>query len=111
MADKKAQMAIVDDPSVREIYANKVIGTTFDGGALSITLGVGRFVPKTTDEIPKQGALPAVHVTSRLSLSPSAAVELANALKTMLDRLGKASAERQKDQKQHPAAEPAKAGR
>ena len=99
MTDKKPQMAVVDDPSVKEVYANKVIGTTFDGGALSITLGVGRFVPKTTDEAPKQGALPVVHVTARLSLSPTAAVELASALKLMLDRLGKVSAERQKNQK------------
>ena len=110
MADKKPQMAVVDDPSVKETYANKVIGTTFDGGALSITLGVGRFVPKMTDETAKQGAVPAVHVTARLSLSPGAAVELANALKMMLDRLGKASADRQKSEKLS-ANEPAKPGR
>ena len=110
MADKKPQMTVVDDPSVKETYANKVIGTSFDGGALSITLGVGRFVPKMTDETAKQGTLPAVHVTARLSLSPAAAVELASALKMMLDRLGKVSADRQKTAKLSPD-EPAKAGR
>lgn len=110
MTNQKPQMAVVDDPSVREVYTNKVIGTTFDGGALSITLGVGRFVPKMTDDAPTQGTLPAVHVTARLSLSPSAAVELANALTTMLERLGKASAERQKTQKLH-ADESRKASR
>ncbi len=109
MTDQKPQMAVVDDPSVKEVYINKVIGTTFDGGAFSITLGVGRFVPKLTDDAPKQGTLPAVHVTARLSFSPSAAIELANALKVMLERLGKVSAERQKSQK--PADEPRKAGR
>jgi hypothetical protein len=57
MTDKKPQMAIVDDPPAKEIYANTLIGTTFDGGALSVTLGVGRFVPKKTDEAPKQDTL------------------------------------------------------
>ena len=77
------------------------IGSYFsvNGGALSVTLGVGRFVPKKTDEAPKQDTLPTVHVTARLSLSPTAAVQLANALKGVLDRLSKAGAERQKDQK------------
>ena len=106
MTDKKPQMAIVDDPSAKEIYANTLIGTTFDGGAISVTLGVGRFVPKKTDEAPKQDTLPTVHVTARLSLSPTAAVQLANALKGVLERLSKAGAERQKDTAQTPTAFP-----
>lgn len=109
MVDKKPPMTVVDDTSVKEVYANKVIGTTFDGGAVSITLGVGRFVPKMTDETPNQGALPTIHVSGRLSLSPGAAVELANALKLMLDKLGKV-AERPKTPKLL-ADEPAKVGR
>ena len=99
MTDKKPPMAIVDDSSVKEVYANTVIGATFDGGALTITLGVSRFVPKKVNEAPTQGPLPTVYVTARLSLSPAAATNLANALKGMLDQISKAVAERLKDQK------------
>src|SRR3990170_1943632 len=99
MVEKKSQLAIVDDPSAREIYANALIGATFDGGALTITLGVSRIVPNKINEAPTQGTPPTVHVTVRLSLSPAAATNLANALKGMLEQISKAGAERLKDQK------------
>ena len=98
MAEKKSQISIVDDPSVREIYANTVVGATFDGGALTITLGVSRVVPSKVNEPPPQGTFPAVQVTARLSLSPAAATNLASALKGMLDQVSKVGTGRPKDQ-------------
>ena len=108
MADKKPQIAVVDDPSAKEIYANTLVGATFDGGALTITLGVSRIVPNKINEAPTQGTLPTVHVTARLSLSPAAATNLANALKGMLDQIRKAGAELLKEQKPPATMPPSK---
>jgi hypothetical protein len=95
MADKKSQTTIVDDQSAKEIYANNLVGTSFDGTTLTVTLGVGRFLPEKTDTPPKQNPVPTVHVAARLTLTPTAALQLANALKAVLDKLGKLSSERQ----------------
>ena len=95
MVDKKPQTAIVDDQSAKEIYANSVVGTSFDGGALTITLGVGRFLPEQAEPLPTQNPVPTVHVTARLTLSPPAAVQLANALRAVIDKIGKVNSERQ----------------
>jgi hypothetical protein len=45
MASERKASKIVDDPSVRDFYANKLISAFFDGGAVIVTLGVTRFVP------------------------------------------------------------------
>ena len=87
MADKPQKFPIVDNASVAECYANKLIAAAFDGGAVVITLGATRFVPKDSAETPKEGKLHPVHVTARLAVSPSGAVELANALNSMLKML------------------------
>jgi hypothetical protein len=84
MADAPQKPNIIDNPSVGELYANKLIGTSFDGGAVSITLGTTRFMP---GESPKKGKPATVYVTARLALSPGGAVELANALGAMLKTL------------------------
>ena len=81
------QFEIVDNASVAESYANKLIGASFDGGAVVITLGVTRFVPEHSTGTPKQGTPPPVHVAARLALSPSGAVELANALHAFIEDL------------------------
>jgi hypothetical protein len=93
--NKMPQIVIVDDPAVREVYANKVIGTMFDGGALSITMGVGRFVPNKSDEPIKKGSDPVIHVTARITLSPGGAIELSNALNLALKTLSQSGASRQ----------------
>jgi len=99
MAERKTP-AIIDDLSVKEIYANKLVGTTFDGGTLSITMGVARIFPATGGELESE-ASPQIHVTARLALSPAAAVELANNLGKMLNKLKEITAIRQADQKSH----------
>src|SRR5690348_9704223 len=100
MAEKPKGLRIIDDPAVKELYANKFIGSMFDGGALSITLGIMRFVPQRTEGGPPKGAEPEVHVSARLALSPSGAVELINNLGKMLATL-QAAASRPTDQKPH----------
>jgi hypothetical protein len=80
-------LRIIDNPYIGELYANKLIATSFDGGAVVITLGATRFVPEQSAKAPKEGTLPPVHVTARLALSPAGAMELANALNSMLKTL------------------------
>jgi hypothetical protein len=87
MADAQKNFNIIDNPAISELYANKLIGTSFDGGAVSITLGATRFVPQKGGESPKKDQPASVHVTARLALSPGGAVELANALGAMLKTL------------------------
>ena len=81
------KLQIIDNPSVGELYANTLVATSFDGGAVVITLGATRFVPEQSSMTPKEGTLPPVHVTARLAISPAGAVELANALNAMLKTL------------------------
>ena len=78
---------IIDNPSVAETYANKLVAASFDGGAVVITLGTMRFVPQQGAETPKDNSPPPVHVTSRLAISPAGAVELTKALNSMLKTL------------------------
>jgi hypothetical protein len=42
MADQQ-KPRIADDARVLEIYGNKVVSTSFDGGAVVITIGTGVF--------------------------------------------------------------------
>jgi len=86
MASETKKLKIVDDPSVRETYANKLISASFDGGAVIVTLGASRFVPESTEGA-KEDNPPPIHVTTRVALSPGGAVELANALGNMLKTL------------------------
>ena len=87
MAKQPPKFKIIDNPSGAESYANKLIAASFDGGAVVITLGATRFVPEDSAETPKEGKLPPVYVTARLAISPAGAVELANALSSMLKML------------------------
>ena len=87
MADETQKVKVIDNPSVGELYANKLVAASFDGGAVVITLGATRFLPQQSTKAPKEGSLPPVHVTARLAISPAGAVELANALNAMLKTL------------------------
>jgi hypothetical protein len=89
MADIHQKLRIEDDPYVLEVYGNKLVSTSFDGGAVVITIGAARILPERIDEVPQQGRQPIVHVTARLALSPSAAVELRNALNDILSAMTK----------------------
>jgi hypothetical protein len=83
---------IRDNAAIGECYANKFVGSFFDGGGVSLTFGTLRLLPERTDERPREGQLPAVYVTHRLTLSPTAAVELMNGLNTVLSALQRAQA-------------------
>ena len=100
MADTQQKPRVEDDPRVLEVYGNKLVSTSFDGGAVVITIGTARFLPERIDDVPQQGHQPVIHVTARLALSPAAAVELGNALnnilRAMATRAGPAGAAPQK---------------
>jgi hypothetical protein len=83
MGQRKQRLRVEDDVRIAETYANRVICTTFDGGSICVTLGTIRFVPEHTDE-PAAESQPRVHITSRLTLSPSAAVDLVKSLNDVL---------------------------
>ena len=80
------KLEVIDNPSVAELYANKLVAASFDGSAVIITLGATRFITEKGAKA-KEGSLPPVHVTARLAISPAGAVELANALNAMLKTL------------------------
>jgi orotidine-5'-phosphate decarboxylase len=86
-------MRLIDAPSVNEIYANKLINTAFDGATVSLTLGTTRLLTERVDQAPDQGQTPTVHVTARVALSPSAAIELVNALTQLLNALKQRAAQ------------------
>jgi hypothetical protein len=81
MTTKQPNLRIIDDPTISETYANKLVSTSFDGHALVVTLGAMRFPIQKTHDAPKE---PIVHVSTRVALSPAAAVDLINALSQML---------------------------
>jgi hypothetical protein len=89
MPERKQRLRVVDDGRVGETYANRLISTSFDGGAICITLGVVRLVPEHTG-VPAADGEPHVHVTVRLTLSPGTAVDL---IKSLNDVLGAARGE------------------
>ncbi|ODS02834.1 hypothetical protein AUC71_13115 [Methyloceanibacter marginalis] len=88
---------IVDDPSVKEIYVNKLVSAAFDGACVSITLGVARVRPPGSNEANEASAN--VHVTVRLALSPATAVDLTKNLGKMLNTLKDMAIKRLGEQK------------
>jgi hypothetical protein len=94
MAEQKQKFRIQDNSTVVETYANKFIGSSFDGGAVMLTFGTTRFSPEKTDEGSKEGPNAVVHVTTRLALSPSCAVELMKGLNAILTAITQAQAQR-----------------
>jgi hypothetical protein len=90
MPDNPHKPRVVDNPDVNEIYVNKTIGCSFDGGAISVLLGCSRVVPERLDTMPEQDQPPPVYVTGRLALSPAAAVELINSLNGILAAISNA---------------------
>jgi hypothetical protein len=101
MAEKRPALRIKDDPTVTEVYANKIVSLTFDGHAVMITFGCGRIVPEPPEEEPSKNEGTAVCVNCRIALSPPAAMELIKSISNMVVALQKAQAQAQK-----PAADP-----
>jgi hypothetical protein len=101
---QQPQFRIQDNPSIVETYANKFLGSVFDGGAVSLTFGTIRVVlEKTGGGQPAQGQETVIQVTHRLTLSPTAAVELMKGLNTTMTTL-KANAQRKMQPGDQPAA-------
>jgi hypothetical protein len=69
MADIREQpkFRIQDNPSIVETYANKFLGSVFDGGAVSLTFGTIRVVVEKQVEGSQQETV--IQVTHRLTLS------------------------------------------
>jgi hypothetical protein len=56
---QQPQFRIQDNPSIVETYANKFLGSVFDGGAVSLTFGMIRVVvEKAGGGQPAQGQKP-----------------------------------------------------
>jgi hypothetical protein len=91
MAFEQQKPRIVDDTSVGEVYVNRTIGVGYDGATVGLMLGCSRVLPERMDTAPLGNEPPPVHVVARLALSPSAAVELANALNGILADVAKRS--------------------
>ncbi len=87
MADKQ-RFRIVEIPGVPEQYANQFVSGGFDGSAIAITLGTARMIPDKMGDMPKEGTIPSVYVTTRLMLSVPAALEMIKQLKGMMDQIG-----------------------
>jgi hypothetical protein len=98
---QQPKFSIQDNPSIIETYANKFLGSVFDGGAVNLTFGSLRVPLEKTDERPIHGQQPLIQVTHRLTLSPTAALELLNNLNTTLAALRQAQAQRLAQQPGH----------
>jgi hypothetical protein len=103
MADIREQpkFRIQDNPSIIEIYANKFLGSVFDGGAVGLTFGAIRVPFEKTDEGPIESQQHVIQVTHRLTLSPTAAIELLNSLNATLTALRRSKAQRVAEQPGH----------
>ena len=91
MAEKQ-RYKIVELPNVPEQYANQFVSGGFDGSAISINLGTARLVPERMGDLPKDGAVPVVYVTTKLMMSVPAAMEMVKQLSGMMDQIGIKSA-------------------
>jgi hypothetical protein len=98
MAETK-QAQIIDDPSVKEVYVNKLVAAAFDGACVSITLGAARVRAPGDEDATEVSAR--VHVTTRLALSPAAAVDLTKNLGKMLNTLKEMATKKLGEQKPH----------
>lgn len=84
MTNSDPKFRVVDNPSVITTYADKLVGSTFDGSAITLTLGVIGMLPRNTGDVPAQGDKPHVNVNGRLAISPALAIEIVNTLNQML---------------------------
>jgi len=92
---QQSKFRIQDDPSVIETYANKFLGSGFDGGAVTLTFGSLRVPLEKADE-GSQGQQPVIQITHRLALSPTAAIELITGLNATLTAIRQAHAQSQR---------------
>jgi hypothetical protein len=93
---QQSKFRIQDDPSVIETYANKFVGSFFDGGAVTLIFGSLRASLEKADEGPTQEQQPVIQITHRLTLSPTAAVELIKGLNATVTAIREAHAQAQR---------------
>jgi hypothetical protein len=91
---------VQDNASIVETYANKFLGSYFDGGGVCLTFGTLRVPLEKAGEGPIQRQQAVIQVTHRLTLSPTAALELMNGLNSVLTAV-KAQAQRAMQQPGH----------
>lgn len=83
---------VVDDPAIRETYADKVLNISLSGGALVVTMGVFQALPDCLGNTPPVQPPPIFRVSARLALSQSAGMELVQALSDALNTAALAQA-------------------
>ena len=83
------KLRVIDDSTIRELFANKVINTFIDGGAVNVTFEVTRMVPDRIENVPVPAhpPVPSLHVCARLTITPGAAIELVNSSNGILQLL------------------------
>jgi hypothetical protein len=79
----KGKSRVIDSPDNTEIYANMIVGTSFDGSAIIVSLGTTRITPGRFGE--PITAPPDVYVTGRIALSLKAALELSKSIQQLLE--------------------------
>lgn len=82
--NKNLKPKVIENCDATERYANKLVGTSFDGGAIIITLGVARFTPERIDDPPRDGEDPTVTISHRIAMSPACAIEMLTAVNQLL---------------------------
>ena len=77
---------VVENPNVLTSYANLVAGIEFDGANFTILFAHQRIagIPQQSEQgaVARQG-----HVTSRVTMTPAAAADLANKLAAMMKQM------------------------
>jgi hypothetical protein len=84
MTDTKQKPRVVDDPSIREVYADKLIGVSFDGSTIVATVGAVRMIPKRIDDAPTPECC-SIHIAARLAFSPRLGIELVQAISATMN--------------------------
>jgi hypothetical protein len=87
MAEISQKQTVIDNIDAAEIYVNKIVGSSFDGTTVGVTLGCTRVVPERLNTTPSSP--PVVYVAGRLSLTPAAAADLVKGLSGILAAISK----------------------
>jgi hypothetical protein len=96
---------VIDNPAATEVYANKIVGLSFDSGAIHLILGVQRLTPNRIEHVvdpksPPPPPAPTVPIVARLVLSPPLCMELVNGISGLMNAVQMAQAQAMLQQKQ-----------
>jgi hypothetical protein len=73
---------VQDGPTLNEVYSNRVVGVSFDGSVVSVTLATARSLQERVGE--NVEGKPVAVVNNRLALAPTAVMELHRAFGDMI---------------------------